>query len=57
MSDGATNLCNTHPAMERITDALPQQLGQAAMIAGRPDLTINEARADHLLDWRHINVA
>lgn len=36
---------------------LSKQLGQAAMLTGRPNLTSSEVQADDLLDWRHINAA
>lgn len=41
----------------RRIEELSKQLGQAAMIAGRPNLTISEAQADNLLDWRQVNAA
>lgn len=41
----------------RRIEELSKQLGQAAMLAGRPDLTISEAQADNLLDWRQVNAA
>ncbi len=41
----------------RRIEELSQQLGQAALLAGRPDLTIGDAQADTLLDWRQVNAA
>jgi hypothetical protein len=29
----------------------------AAMLAGKPDITISEAQRTKMLDWRHVNAA
>lgn len=41
----------------RRIEELTKQLAEAAMLTGKPDLTLGEAEAEHLINWRHIHAA
>lgn len=41
----------------RRIEELTKQLAQAAMLTGKPDLTLGEAQTENLIDWRHVNAA
>lgn len=41
----------------RRVEELSKQLAQASMLTGKPNLTLGEAQAEHLIDWRHVHAA